>query len=339
MKGIRNFCSICFLLIFSFASCTSGDNAKISSIPIHVDYVEFYKEFTALDTSNLQEGLDQLKTKYSDFLDFYIDTLSGLNIHGNYVEHLDDIRQFLVFKDFRQLFDTINIVFPETQKINKSLDNLFQHIKYQNNEFYIPEKIYYFASALNGFVAPIQNEKNMGVGLDMFLGKDFWAYRSIGIPDYALTKFSAEQIPVWVAKAIYEDKYPFKFTDLNLLEIMLAQGKEIYFLTNVLPSFPLHQIFGYTKEQLTWAEQNEALIYNTFIQNELLYNKEQQKIMRFVNDGPNTPGFDMESPGNIGTFIGYKIILSYAKRTKLSLVEVLNTSNAQEILKKANYKP
>lgn len=339
MKGTIHLLLFYFLLLFSFASCSSSDNSEISSIPISVDYIEFYKDFTALDTAQLQEGLDHLKEKYPDFLDFYIDTLSGLNIHGNYAEHLKDIQQFLTFKDFKQLFDTINIVFPETQKINKSLNDLFQHVKYYDGDFYIPEKVYYFASALNGFVVPIQSKKNMGVGLDMFLGKDFWAYRSIGIPDYALIKFGADQIPVWVAKAIYEDKYPFNFTDLNLLEIMIAQGKEIYFLEQVLPSFPTFSLLGYTKEQFEWANQNEALIYNTFIQNELLYNKEQQKIMRFVNDGPNTPGFDIESPGNIGTFIGYKIIQSYAKRTKLSLMEVLNSLNAQEILKKANYKP
>lgn len=120
---------------------------------------------------------------------------------------------------------------------------------------------------------------------------------------------------------------------------MVEKGKEQYFLEKVLPDLADSIKFGYTSEQMQWAAANEAFIYNFFLQNNLLYEKNQQKIMRYVMEGPNTPGFPENSPGNLGTFIGWKIVQSYVKNARQPLKEVLQTTDAQRILNLANYKP
>lgn len=330
-----------FLLIITstFYSCSTNDKADTSKIQIDTEFHSFYKDFSELDTLHTAQSLETLKSKYPHFLNFYLDTLVGLNVHGDYANHITEINYFLNYKDFRGLFDTVNIVFPNTKKIDESLIDAFQHIQFYDSTFYIPKHVYYFVSTLNGFTSVIQNEENLGIGLDMFLGESYWGYQAIRVPDYALIKLTPESIPIWVSQSIYQDKYPFYPNDQSLLELMIEKGKEIYYLEKVLPKTSLNLILGYSNEQFNWAEKNEKLIYNTFLQNDLLYEKNQQKIMRYIVEGPNTSGFPAEGPGNLGTFIGWKIIKTYANTNKLSLKEVLNQNNAQEILNKAKYKP
>ena len=337
------------LLNVLFISC-KNKNGQIdySKIKIETKYYPFYQDFTKLDTNNLQENLLSLKSKYPDFLDFYLDTLVGLNVNQTYNEDLSPsefnsnstaLKSFLSYKDYRNLFDTVNIVFPNTELINQELDKLFKTIKFYDSTFYIPKHVFYFVSGLNKFMAVIQNENNFGIGLDMFLGKSFKPYRSIGIPDYALIRFTKENIPIWTVIAIYEDKYRFLDDDKTLLDLMIQKGKEMYFMDKVLPDLSKNLKFGYTEEQMKWAKDNEAQIFNFFLQNKLIYEKNHQKIMRYIANEPTTPGFPEDSPGNLGSYIGLRIIQEYAKNTNASLKEILVEKNSQKILKAANYKP
>lgn len=338
-----------FLLICSFISCNNNNQqVDLSKVKIETKYYPFYQDFSKLDTVNLQQNLIALKSKYPHFLDFYLDTLVGLNVKQSYAAAVTSadfnkentaLKSFLSYKDYRNLFDTVNIVFPNTAPIDKELDKLFKNIKYYDSTFYIPKNVYYFVSGLNKFTAVIQNETNFGIGLDMFLGKGFAPYRSIGIPDYALVKFTKENIPIWASSAIFEDKYPFLDEDKTLLDLIIEKGKEMYFIDKVLPDVPQNLKFGYTEEQMKWAKDNEAQIYNFFLQNKLIYEKNQQKIMRYVANEPTTPGFPQDSPGNLGSYIGLRIIQEYAKNTNASLKELLEEDNGQKILTKANYKP
>lgn len=336
------------LMLIQMLSC-NNQNAAIdtSNIKIETKYYTFYKDFTKLDTHKLKDNLVQLKSKYPDFLDFYLDTLVGLNVNHSYDAQTQEVfdenniglKSFLSYIDYRKLFDTVNIVFPNTSQIDEQLNNLFKRIKYYDSSFYIPQNVFYFVSGLNKFTAVIQNDSNFGIGIDMFLGKGFQPYHSIGIPEYALIKFSAENIPIWAASAIYGDKYPFSNEDKTLLDLMIEKGKELYFIEKTLPKLPENLKFGFKEDQLTWAKANEAQIYNFFLQNNLVYEKNHQKIMRYVIDEPTTPGFPADSPGNLGSFIGLRIVQEYAKNTKQSLKEILSETDAQKILKKANYKP
>ena len=106
-----------------------------------------------------------------------------------------------------------------------------------------------------------------------------------------------------------------------------------------MPGLPENLLFGFSPEEMKWCHDNEALIYNFFIQNNLLYEKNLQKTMRYVNDGPATPGFDPKSPGNLGSFVGWKLISNYSKNKNTDLETTLTTDDAQEILSGARYKP
>jgi len=342
MKKLYGKLSFLFLLsIVVFTSCGNDNNNAPNVNDVKVDYTShaFYKDFAALDVNKMSEGLNTLKAKYPEFLDFYLDTLAGFGFNYQYSDTNQFLKDFLTHKDFRGLLDTVNKAFTDTKETDKNLKLSFQYIKHYDSSFSLPTHVYYFVSGLNGFTAVYQNEKNIGIGLDLFLGPNFAPYASIGMPEYGTIKNSAENIPVWVCEMIYRDKYTFQYEDRNFLDLIIQKGKELYFLKKVTPYLNDEVRLGYTPAQMKWATDNEAMIYNFFLQNKLMFETNLQKTMRFVTAGPNTAGMPAESPGNIGSYIGFKIVSSYMNNTNTTMHELLELKDPQKILEGAKYKP
>ncbi len=337
MKQLHFF-PVYFIFIF-LISCKNDQKVDVSHIEIPVEFHGFYKDFSEIDPQNVKRDMSILQDKYPHFTSFYLKELLPWKVDLESPNYAHDISVFLTHKDYSNLLDTVNLFFPNTEKVNKDLLSAFKHIYYYDTSFYIPEHVYYFVSALNFYTAVIIDDQNFGIGLDMFLGEDYPHYSAVGIPEFGRLRFTPENIPVWASQIIYADKYPFETDNQNLLELIIQKGKEYYFLEKVLPDIPTHVIFGYSEEQMNIAEEQEAFIYNYFIQNELLHEKSLQKIIRYVLEGHNTPGFPPELPGNIGSFLGWKIIRQYVEENKLGLKEVLEEKDAQQILSRARYKP
>jgi hypothetical protein len=344
MKKISASLSIAFLALSAlFVSCNNDGkkekaaDADISDVKIAYTSYPFYKDFAALDANHIAAGLGNLKKKYPEFLDFYLDTLVGFGFHHQYNDTNTMMKDWLTMKDYRQLLDTVVKAYPSTQKYDDWLQQTFKYIKQYDNTIEVPEHVYYFISYLNGMTAVIQSDKNIGVGLDMFMGRNFFPYKQLNISDYATIRMTDDNIPVWVAKALYADKYPFVADDQDLLSLMIQRGKELYFLEKVTPYLKDEVRFGFTPEQMAWCKKNEALIYNFFVK--YLFEKDMQKIMRYVSDGPSSAGMPAESPGNTGSFIGWIIVKKYAEENKISMHDLLETKDARKILEGAHYKP
>jgi len=331
-----------FAVVSLLSSCGGkGDkNAPdVSKINLPYQSYPFYKDFAALDPKHIPEGLQQLQQKYPEFTDFYLDNMIQFGYHHDYTKNVPLMDSFLLQKDYRSLLDTVVQAFPNTGKYDEWLKKTFRYIRYYDSTFQVPQHVYYYISGLNGMTTVLQSDKNMGVGLDLFLGRDYYPYKQLSIPDYATVRMTADNIPVWAAQAIYQDKYPLKADDQDLLSLMIQKGKEMYFVEQVTPYLGDEVRFGITKAQMEWCFKNEALIYNFFIQNQLLYNKNMQKVFRYVNDGPSAAGMPPESPSNVGTFIGWRIVKKYAEQHNATMHQVLETSNAQQLLEASHYKP
>lgn len=326
-----------FAVILTAAACSSSDNAH-NDVHIRYQSYPFYRDFAMLDTQHVGRSLTQLKAKYPQFLDFYLDTVLSLNINGHYTDTSEVLNSLLTFKDYRHLFDTVQQVFPNTDAADAAIKAAFRNMKFHDSVFRIPTNVYYYVSYLH-LSAFTKSDTVLGIGLDMFLGRNFKPYESVGIPDYATIRFTSENIPVWACKVVYENRFPFDPEGKDLLALMIEKGKEIYFLKRCLPDVPEQLLFGFTAAQMEWCRKNEVAIYNFFIQQKLFYQTRLQEIMRYVLDGPNTPGFPPEAPGNLGTYIGWQIVENYAKNHGGSMEDVLKSVNPQQILQEAAYKP
>lgn len=324
-----------------FASC--GDTPKkkidIKNETLKVNSFRFDKALFTCDTNQLQQSVDSLGDLHPDFASVFFNQLTGFRQPGKEDVFYQSIRHFLTYKDYRNLMDTVNLKFPDTKEIDASLETLFKHVHhYYPSQTY--RQVYYFVSGLNYWKA-ITIDTIAAVGLDMFLGEDYPHYASVQIPSYETKRCEPKFIPIFMAKTIYEKMFPLVQEDKTLLELMLQNGKELLFMEYMLPDRKESDIIGFSEKQYQWCEENEAMIWSFFSKNKLLYTKQWQEMMRYVNDGPFTSGMPQESPGNTGSWTGWRILKKYwEKHPDKTLQEILaDTTPAQTILEQARYKP
>lgn len=345
-QGWRGFSFILLvvMVLLGFSACHNSESGPdISKIKVKLDTHRFDRDLAAIDTNAIPQGLVVLKKTYPDFLDFWLDELMQFGVKGNYSNEnpgvSQQLRQFLTYKDFRGLFDTVAAHFPDTKIIEEPLAKGFQYWKYYYPQHEVP-KIVYFVSGLNNWSAVTLDTEIVAIGLDMYLGEGYPFYKSVLIPDYMLPSLRPEVAPVNVFKAIYEAQHPFQPENKNLLEMMVEKGKEQYFLSKILPFIKAETRLGFTKAQLDWCEKNEGMIYNFFVKGGFLFETNWTKILRYVNDGPEATGMPKESPGNVGTWLGWQIVKAYvAAHPDLKMDQVFALKDAQSVLQGGHYKP
>lgn len=337
---------LCIAMVgmITLAGCNSGEQVPdVSGIKVNLQTQRFDRDLSQLDTNNMGAGLKGLEQKYPYFLNFFLDTLMRFEIKGNYSDSTPGIkaglRVFLTNKDYKGLFDSVNKHFPATRGLEEQLTKGFQYMTYYYPQYKVPHVVY-FISWLNNWAAFTLNDNTLGIGLDMFLGDKYPFYKSVGLPEYMNTHFRPDYIPVAAFTAIYNDMYPFEVDGKNLLNMIIQKGKQQYFLKKVLPFVADSTRYGYTQKQLDWCKNNEGEVYNFFVREGLFYETNWQKILRYVNDGPNSTGMPPQSPGNIGSWLGYQIVAAYMKEhPKTTLDQLFKNGNEQQFLQESRYKP
>lgn len=330
---------VCYSMFVLTGCDGKSNNVDTSGVSIRYNSIRYDREVYNLDTTNLSRSLDSLGAKYPDFSAVYFNELTGFAMNQDRVLFEKSLHHFLTYKDYRNLYDTVQILFPDTKSIDKELETLCKHIKY-----YFPSQkwgtVYYFISGLN-FWSAVTVDTLIGVGLDMYLGKDYPYYASVQLPQYQIDRCEKTYIAVNVARAIQEDMFPYNPEGKTLLDLMILKGKQLVFMKKVLPSVGDELLMGYTKEQLAWCKDNEGMIWSYFAKRNLLYSTEWQEMIRYVSDGPTSTGMPPESPGNIGSWIGWQIVKKYlAKNPSISWQEMMSKKVESKILiQEATYNP
>lgn len=337
------FVAIVFIII-SNVSCNIGDHRApdVSGISMQVNIVRFDTAFMSLDTSHVLKGLSQLNKKYPAFLPVYLNQIMNFGEWSDTNKTLaKDVQALITGKDIRLLQDTVNAHFnaKEIHHIESQLEEGFRYIKYYFPDFY-PPRVVTFISGLANYGA-VTVDTVLGIGLDMFLGKDFLPYRQVAnpYPGYMLRQFSPAFIPADCFKVLQQQMFPLPDKG-KLLDLMIAYGKQLYFLDKVMPQAPDSVKIGYTQKQLQWCKENEQYIWQYFVQNNLLYEGDMQKIMHYIGPAPSTRGMPSAAPGNIGSWIGWQIVRKYMEeQDETTLLQLMRSENAQQILSEAHYRP
>ncbi|WP_435049104.1 hypothetical protein [Formosa sp. S-31] len=124
---------------------------------------------------------------------------------------------------------------------------------------------------------------------------------------------------------------------------MVSAGKRLYFKDLMIPFKTDAEKINYTEVQLQWAQNNEAQIWEYFVERELLYSSDSKLPGRFINPAPFSKFYlaeiDNESPGRIGQYIGWQIVRAYMDHNPdISFKEMLNMS-AEDIFNHSKFKP
>lgn len=114
----------------------------------------------------------------------------------------------------------------------------------------------------------------------------------------------------------------------------------MYLLACIFDRLPGYEVMGYTKEQWDWCVYHERAIWHRMMDKRDLFKTEQRVMSSYLNDGPFTSEISQESPGRVGTWIGWRIVESYMEHNdSVSLQSLMELNDAQVILERSYYKP
>ena len=328
-----------FLFAIAFISCKQDNRPDVSHIKLDIKIDRFDKSLYANKSKNPSEVNMQMAKNYGLFYDDYVHRMIGSPEYSN-----DEVLNTL-FKDqaYTDLTKDVDSIFPNLKLQEAGLTETFKYIKY----YYPKAKIPKFISFVSGFAYQMPVGDNyLGIGLDMFLGKDSKFYRAIvqSVPLYLSRRFTPEYIVPRVAETYaHEELFPEPDENRTLLSKMIFQGKILYFLDQVLPENIADSTkIGYSTEQLQWAKQFEGDIWAYFLENNFLYETDYQKIQVFLSEGPFTPGLgeDRDSAPKLGIWTGWQIVRKYMdENPKITLQQLMAEHDAQKILNQSKYKP
>ncbi len=227
--------------------------------------------------------------------------------------------------------------FPNLNALEESMGSFLQHVKYYYPQLPTPRVVSLVTDDTD--IKAVYTPQIILIPLSLYLGKDNYLYE--GLNKYEIQQYEPSQIvPDIVTSFAYDKIAPPR--DRELLSLMIYYGKELYLKDLLIPDVPDNNKIGYTKEQLEWAEVNEAEIWRYFIDRKLLYDSDSKLPARFINPAPFSKFYlelDNESPGRIGQWLGWQIVRSYAENNKNVPLQDLLAMDAKTIFDNSKYKP
>ena len=302
------------LFFFVYVSC----DKKVSFKDKKIEVLRFEKLFYNSDSADL----NQIKNKYPFFFpDSYPDSV--------WLNRLQDPIQLEIFNEITIQYDSV--IFLET-----GLFKFFKRHKELIDKFTTP-KVITVNTDIDYRNKVILADSLLLIGLDNYLGPNHKFYD--GIPEYIKEDFTIPGIFSDVAEKYAYANIP-RIEFYTFLDKIIYYGKVLYYKDFTLDIEDRYKI-GYSKAKMKWAKENEYFVWTYFIENNILFNPDNNLESRFINDSPFSRFYleiDNESSEMIGKYIGWQIVKSYMKNNDTSLKNMLNKSPI-DIYNNSKYKP
>jgi gliding motility-associated lipoprotein GldB len=237
---------------------------------------------------------------------------------------------------WREVYTEVQKKYPSTDGIKEELETLVRHMKYYFPKTKTP-KLITLISDMDYSNKAIYTDSLVIISLELYLGKEHKFYE---FPKYITKNFEERQMMPDVVTSFSQRKITPPI-EKSLLSQMIYSGKECYLKDILLPEYTDAEKMGYTPEQIVWCQENESYIWRYFIEKEMLYSDEPKLSSRFIDPAPFSKFYleiDNDSPGRVGTWIGWQIVRSYMENNNTSIEQLLKT-DAKQIFEKSKYKP
>ena len=237
---------------------------------------------------------------------------------------------------WRELYGEVQKKFSDIEPVRSDLVTLFKHIKLYFPKTKTPKAITVIGEMdYNNKV--IYADSLVILSLELYLGKEHKFYE---FPKYIKQNFEQRQMMPDVVSSFAATKVNFG-KDKTLLNQMMYYGKQMYLKDLLLPEYTDAEKMGYTPKEISWCQDNETYIWRYFLENDMLYSDESKLTSRFIAPAPFSKFYleiDNESPGQVGAWIGWQIVRSYAENNDVPLAKLLQM-DAKELFEKSKYKP
>lgn len=249
----------------------------------------------------------------------------------------DLLARFAADTSMQRLQDSIELRYPASCALGAQLHEGFARLQREIPALRIPS-IYYINSGFNASV--LLGDSLLAIGLDRFLGASCPYYEWLGIPHYMARWMCPERVAPQALEAWLATEYPSPPEWVTVLDRMVDRGRLRYCLRYALPALPDSVVLGYSGRELEWFARNERAVWVHMTDYKLLYNRDPLTVSQMTEPGPFTNYYGQDSPGEVGGWIGYRIVSEYMRKNpNTSLADLLAVPTAQAILLGAKYKP
>ena len=303
------------------ASCVPDHQTDTSSNVINFRLHRFEKEFY-----NLSIPLASIKNKYSLF--FPVSSNDSL-----WEAKRRDSLQI-------DIYYSINQMFKSSDYLIKTIAPVVRKIKQINDSIQIRD-IYTINSDFDFEYSILAKDTIVIIGLDNYLGTKNHLYK--GIPKYLSKRFDKKYLSTDLAESFAKLSVPPLKGNETFVEKLVYYGKIEWIKQLLVPGKQQHELLRYNKAELNWCEENEFNVWNYFVQKDLLFSKSKALNYRFFKPAPFSKFYlelDNQTPGEIGKWVGLRIVQSYAKsHSDMSVQRIINQSDLMTFFHHSRYKP
>ena len=311
------------LLIFLFFNACQDEftnESDIESISVSISFDRFDLKFY----DQPSEVIPELKKKYPFlFPKQFSDSV--------WISRQKDSLQLLLQSE-------VNKTFKDIELFERDVDHLFKHIKYFF-PFAKTPRVITLTNNVDYQIKTVYSDSLLLISLDTFLGSENHLYD--GIPTYIRKELDPKYITVQIADKFGTFVIP-PIEDRTFLARMIYEGKKLYLHDLLLPHVPIEDRIVYTKEEFNWALENEKYVWQYFIEKQVLYQTQLEWVQRFIEPAPFSKFYlqlDNETPGRIGSWLGWQIVNSYMTQFPETPLDELLKISSQKLFNLSKYKP
>lgn len=234
------------------------------------------------------------------------------------------------------LKEEISKVFGDLGHLQDELERAFRYLGY----YYPNAKIPQVYTAVTGFAGNdlLVSDSAVIVGLDYYLGEDA-TYRPLEFPQYILKRYRPEYIVPSTILLLSTGLNKTQLEDNSMLAEMIYYGKAYYFSKQILPNTADSLLIGYSRVDLSNVVEHQEVIWAHFIEKQLLYENNHFIKKKYMDERPKTLEIGNNCPGRIGEWLGWEIVKKYMAVHQITLPELMETSDAQQVFMQSRYKP
>ncbi len=237
---------------------------------------------------------------------------------------------------WRELYAEVEKKYSNFDKEKEGIEDLFRYVKFYYPKTRIP-KVVTLIHDMDPDYKAIYTDSLLVISLEMYLGKSHKFYE---YPEYLKQTFEPSQMLPDIVQSISYSKVKPP-TERDFLSQMIYAGKQLYLKDVLLPEYSDEDKICYTSEEIKWCEEHDVDVWRYFIEEKLLYSTDPKLTQRFISPSPFSKfGLvsDNETPGRIGTWVGWQIVRSYMDNNDIPMQKLM-VMDAKEIFQKSKYKP
>ena len=330
MNRIPILLAICLMM----ASCQENEPAykaklDITPEPYDLEFDRYEEVLFNLDTADFQAELMNVQDRYRVFLG------GDLN-NPDAVQYLKD---FATDPFSITLYEKVKVVFSDLKQIEPVVEDVFAHFHHYYPEIELPKKAFTCITGIHPDEPPVQIiDDQLVISLDWYLD-DEELYDQIGMPRYMSLRRNVSTLAKEVAEQLYMH-YLYEWRKQGqIVGEMVFYGRRDFFVEAMCPELPDSVLLGYSSKQWQWAVENEGQVWADIVGNRRLYDASLDAYMMFFGDGPFTQAYSNNAPSRLGEFFGLNISRSYFSNNEVSLQELMERKDLQNVFQDSGYKP